>query len=136
MKRCLSFVYMLFIVLGAVCAQELNCRVEVNTSQLEGTNKSVFETLQGAINEYVNTTRWTNAQFSPNEKIDCTLFFNITKYDESTGRMEGSLQVQSKDLYIIRHIRPPLLILRITKSISPIWRTNLWSILKQIWKIS
>ena len=95
MKRCLSFVYMLFIVLGAVCAQELNCRVEVNTSQLEGTNKSVFETLQGAINEYVNTTRWTNAQFSPNEKIDCTLFFNITKYDESTGRMEGSLQVQS-----------------------------------------
>ncbi len=95
MKRCLSFVYMLFIVLGTVCAQELNCRVEVNTSQLEGTNKSVFETLQGAINEYVNTTRWTNAQFSPNEKIDCTLFFNITKYDESTGRMEGSLQVQS-----------------------------------------
>ena len=95
MKRCLSFVYMLFIVLGAVCAQELNCRVEVNTSQLEGTNKSVFETLQGAINEYVNTTRWTNAQFSPNEKIDCTLFFNITKYDKSTGRMEGSLQVQS-----------------------------------------
>lgn len=76
-------------------AQELNCRVEVNTSQLEGTNKSVFETLQGAINEYVNTTRWTNAQFSPNERIECTLFFNITKYDEAEGRMEGTLQVQA-----------------------------------------
>ncbi len=76
-------------------AQELNCRVEVNTSQLEGSNKSVFETLQGAINEYVNTTRWTNAQFSPNERIECTLFFNITKYDEAEGRMEGTLQVQA-----------------------------------------
>lgn len=83
-------------LLGPVLsAQELNCRVEVNTSQLEGTNKSVFETLQGAINEYVNTTRWTNAQFSPNERIECTLFFNITKYDEAEGRMEGTLQVQA-----------------------------------------
>ncbi len=80
---------------SGLSAQELNCRVEVNTSQLEGTNKSVFETLQSAINEYVNTTRWTNAQFSPNERIECTLFFNITKYDEAEGRMEGTLQVQA-----------------------------------------
>lgn len=76
-------------------AQELNCRVEVNTSQLEGTNKSIFETLQSAINEYVNTNKWTDAQFSPNERIECTLFFNITEYDASDGKMTGSLQVQA-----------------------------------------
>ncbi|WP_367881116.1 DUF4835 family protein, partial [uncultured Duncaniella sp.] len=76
-------------------AQELNCRVEVNAAQLEGSNNSIFETLQTAINEYVNTTRWTQAQFSPNEKIECTLLFTISKYDESTGTMEGTLQVQS-----------------------------------------
>lgn len=89
-------VFLLSLLVSAVSvAQELNCRVEINTSQLEGTNKSVFETLQNAVNEYVNTTQWTNTQFSPNEKIECTLFFTITKYDESTGAMEGSLQVQS-----------------------------------------
>lgn len=82
-------------VLSGLRAQELNCRVEVNTSQLEGTNKSVFETLQSAISEYVNTTKWTNAQFSPNERIECTLFFTITKYEEADGRMEGTLQVQA-----------------------------------------
>lgn len=76
-------------------AQELNCRVEVNTSQLEGTNKSVFENLQNAVNEYVNTTKWTDAQFSPNERIECTMFFNITEYDSSDGKMTGTLQVQS-----------------------------------------
>lgn len=76
-------------------AQELNCRVEVNTSQLEGTNKSVFETLQAAMNDYVNTTHWSQAQISPNERIECTLFFNITEYDPSDGRMAGTLQVQS-----------------------------------------
>lgn len=76
-------------------SQELNCRVEVNTSQLEGTNKSVFEALQTAVSEYINTTKWTDAQFSANERIEATLFFNITKYDEGDGRMEGTLQVQA-----------------------------------------
>lgn len=90
------FVSFLFSMLVSVAfAQELNCRVEVNTSLLEGTNKSVFETLQNAINEYVNNTRWTNTQFSPNEKIECSMFFTISKYDESTGAMEGTLQIQS-----------------------------------------
>lgn len=85
----------ILLVAPSLAAQELNCRVEVNTSQLEGTNKQVFETLQNAINEYVNTTKWTNAQFSPTEKIECTLFFNITKYEEGDGHFEGTLQVQA-----------------------------------------
>lgn len=91
------FLSLIFSLLGfsVLQAQELNCRVEVNASQLEGSNKSIFETLQTAINEYVNTTRWTPAQFSPNERIECTLLFTISKYDESTGTMEGTLQVQS-----------------------------------------
>lgn len=76
-------------------AQELNCRVEVNTSQLEGTNKSVFEALQSAVSEYVNTNKWTPAQFSPNEKIECSMFFNITAYDEAEGKMSGTLQLQA-----------------------------------------
>ncbi len=94
MKLILSLIFS-SLGLSVLQAQELNCRVEVNAAQLEGSNKSIFETLQTAINEYVNTTRWTQAQFSPNEKIECTLLFTISKYDESTGTMEGTLQVQS-----------------------------------------
>ena len=94
MRTLVSILFAILLSASAV-GQELNCRVEINTSQLEGTNKGVFETLQNAVNEYVNTNQWTNAQFSPNEKIECTLFFTITKYDESSGAMEGSLQVQS-----------------------------------------
>lgn len=95
MKKILSLLIVVLLIPVAIAAQELNCRVEVNSSLLEGTNKSIFETLQGAINEYVNTTRWSPAQFSPNEKIECTLLFTIGTYDESTGKMEGTLQVQS-----------------------------------------
>lgn len=95
MMRTAWVVISLLFVSCVVAAQELNCRVEVNASQIEGTNKSVFETLQASINEYVNTTKWSDALFSPNEKIEANMFFTITGYDESTGMMSGSLQVQS-----------------------------------------
>lgn len=95
MKHLFSLIFLLLLIPKSVLAQELNCRVEVNTSQIEGTNKNIFETLQTAVNEYVNSTRWSQAQFSPNEKIESTLLFTITSYDEATGKMEGTLQVQS-----------------------------------------
>lgn len=69
--------------------------MEIDVSQVTGTNKTVFETLQTAINEYVNTTKWTDTNFAPNEKIEANMFFSINSYDESTGKMSGSLQVQS-----------------------------------------
>lgn len=55
-------------------AQELNCKVEINSSQVQGTNKSMFTTLEQAINEYMNTNDFTNAKFAVNEKstADCS----------------------------------------------------------------
>lgn len=58
-------------------AQELNCTVEVNTSSVEGTYTSVFDNLKENITEYFNDTKWTNTQFSPNEKIDCRFFLQL-----------------------------------------------------------
>lgn len=95
MKQILLFLSIILSSLLPLAAQELNCRVEVNTSQLEGTNKQIFQTLQSALNDYVNTTKWSPAQISPNERIDCTMFFNIVEYDEGSGSMKGTLQVQS-----------------------------------------
>lgn len=79
-------------------AEELRCTVEVNSQQIEGTNKSVFETLQEAITEYMNDRTWTNTNFSPNERIDCRMFFTIKSYEDD--RMKGDLQVQlSRPVY-------------------------------------
>ncbi len=78
---------------GIAKAQELNCQVEINSDQVGGTNRSVFETLQTAINEYMNTNVFSNAQFSPNEKIDCRLYFTIKEVNDNT--FSGDLQIQS-----------------------------------------
>jgi hypothetical protein len=77
----------------AVSAQELNCKVEIDYSQVNGTNTSLFTTLQEAISEYINTRKWTNAQFATNEKIECKLFFTAKTYDDP--RITGELQIQS-----------------------------------------
>lgn len=86
---------LLFICLcgtGVLRAQELNCRVEINTDKIEGTDKSVFTELTTQISEYLNTRKWTNAQFSPNEKIECNIFLTVGKYEND--RITGDLQVQ------------------------------------------
>lgn len=92
MRKILSLlIFALLAVSGA--AQELNCRVEVNSDKITGTNKSVFTTLQEAITSYMNDTKFTAAQYSPIEKIECTLFFTIKEYDGD--KMTGDLQVQA-----------------------------------------
>lgn len=73
-------------------SQELICNVEVNTSAIEGTNKSVFETLQQSISDYLNETKFTNAVFSQNERIECRLFLTVKEY--SNDRIKGDLQLQ------------------------------------------
>lgn len=79
-------------------AQELRCTVEVNSDKVQGTSKSVFETLQQAINDYFNENRFSNFSFSPNERIDCRFFLTVNEYDNE--RLKGEIQVQlSRPVY-------------------------------------
>lgn len=107
-----SRLYILSLLLLLCCgiplkAQELNCSVEINSSKIEGTDKSPFEELQEAITEYINTRKWTNAQFAVNEKIECRLFFTISKYEDE--KFTGDLQVQlSRPVYNSTYTTPLL----------------------------
>lgn len=79
-------------------AQELRCVVEVNSDKVEGTSKSVFETLQQSISDYFNENRFSNASFSPNERIESRFFLTVNEYDGD--RIKGDIQVQlSRPVY-------------------------------------
>lgn len=97
MRKTLLMVCLLILGMTAR-SQELLCTVEVNTSAIEGTNKSVFESLREAISDYFNETKWSNAVFSPNERIECRFFLTVREY---TGdRIKGEVQVQlSRPVY-------------------------------------
>lgn len=93
-----AFATAIMLVPGKVSAQEFVCQVEVNSQSIEGTNKSVFETLQESITDYMNETKFSNATFANNEKIDCRMMFTIKEY--SDDHMKGDLQVQlSRPVY-------------------------------------
>lgn len=72
---------------------ELNCTVEINADRVASTSREVFESLRQAIAEYLNTNSFTEAQFAPNEKIECKIMLTVNSYTDNV--VTGSLQVQS-----------------------------------------
>ena len=93
LKQAITIAAFILGSLMPICSQELNCTVEVNTDKLQGTNKSVFETLKSAITEYFNTTVFTNTQIAPNEKIECRFFLTVSEVDGD--KISGDIQIQS-----------------------------------------
>ena len=75
---------------------ELNCEVEVNHDKVSNANRELFNELKEKVTEYMNTTKWTDATFSTNERIYCKLMFTISSWDVNTGMMKGDLQIQSQ----------------------------------------
>ncbi len=78
-----------------VNSQELDCRVTVNTQQIQGTNKDIFITLRDAISDFMNNSTWSNNVFEIYERIECNLMINI-KEEVSAGVYKASLSVQSR----------------------------------------
>lgn len=76
-------------------AQELRARVSVLSNRVAGNiDKKTFQTLQTALNNFVNDRKWSNDKFGPQEKIDCSFLLNL----ESTGDVnvyKASLTIQS-----------------------------------------
>lgn len=84
------------LLLAQIClGQELEARVSVNHQQVEGSNASVFESLEKNVTAFLNERQWTNLQFKRNERIACSFSITISKYEEGEGLMEASLMVQS-----------------------------------------
>lgn len=91
LKRILTL--LLICWLSFSYSQELNCTVIVNADQVNQTNKQIFSTLEKSLNDYVNKTQWTNANFDVNERIECSMMITITQYDNSA--FSGTIQIQS-----------------------------------------
>lgn len=76
-------------------SQELNCKVSVVHRQIQGSNTAIFQTLENALNEFVNNRKWTNDEFSQKERIDCNLLINLSKM-ENNEFFSGSITIQAR----------------------------------------
>jgi hypothetical protein len=89
----LTSLFILLCSFFSLNAQELNCLVTVNSDQVAGSNKQVFNTLQQALTEYVNQTKWTNRVVAPEERVNCAMTIIITA--RNNNNFTATLQVQS-----------------------------------------
>ncbi len=77
-----------------LAAQELNCEVVVNHSQIQGTGTQVFTTLENALKEFINNRKWTDAIYDTRERIRCSMNIQVKEYSDD-GRFVCELIVQS-----------------------------------------
>ena len=76
-------------------AQEFMCQVSVNSPQVEGTEKKVFQTLQSELYEFVNNRKWTSFVYKTEERIECSIMITITNRissDQFKGKVNIVLQ--------------------------------------------
>lgn len=90
-----SLVLLLWMSIASVAAQELNCKVSINHSQIQGTSTQIFKTFETALTEFINERHWTQDQYEVNERIRCSMTFTVKGYSETDGRWECELIVQS-----------------------------------------
>jgi hypothetical protein len=79
MKKLFFPLLLCLLASNITMAQELNCNVTVLSPQIQSSDKKVFTTLQTAIYEFMNNTRWTNDQYANQERIECSMQINVTE---------------------------------------------------------
>ncbi len=94
MKKLFFVISFLLASVITSTAQELNCRVQVNASQVQGVSKKVFQDMQKDIYEFMNNTKWTKYNFGTEERIECTMYITINQAI-SIDEFSASIQVQS-----------------------------------------
>ena len=104
-KILLSF--LLTLSLTKTDAQELNAQFVVNADLVNQTNQQIFETLEGSLNEFINSQSWSTQDFFPQEKITCSFVLNLSSYNAS--KFEGTLQIQSQRTIFDSNYDSPLL---------------------------
>ena len=91
---------MLVLVIGllstaTVSAQELEVKFNINSQQVEGSDKSVFENLQQTVEQWMNDKQWTELQFQKNERIALSMNLTVTKYDKANNRFSCTAMIQA-----------------------------------------
>ncbi|MBR1503218.1 MAG: DUF4835 family protein [Prevotella sp.] len=84
----------LFAALG-INAQELLVKVNINHSQIEGSDNSVFNNLQQSLEQFLNERQWTSLQFQKNERLHCTFNITVNKYVREESLFECSAIIQA-----------------------------------------
>ena len=69
-----------FLLNSSLEAQELQARISVAAGKVSSqVDKKIFQTLEGALSNFLNNRKWSNDNFQTNEKIQCSFLLTLIK---------------------------------------------------------
>lgn len=83
-----------FLISGLSKAQDLNCDVIINADQIQTTDRRVFQDMELAIENFMNGRDWTTDEFTPEERIKCSLSINLISMP-SIGEFKATVQIRT-----------------------------------------
>ena len=95
MKKTASVLLVMLITATQAVAQELEVKININSNQIQGTDKSVFENLQQTLEQFLNDHQWTSLQFQKNERISCSFNITVTKYVRESNLFYCTAMIQA-----------------------------------------
>jgi hypothetical protein len=105
-KKIMVSASLILIMYIPVFAQELVARVSINSAPVgSNVDKKVFQSLQGALQTFLNNRKWTDDNYQQNEKINCNFLLNISNADNNV--FTASLTVQAaRPVYNSNYVTP------------------------------
>ncbi len=108
MKKTGLFFFFTFLMTVGAYAQEFYCKVEINTQQVQGFDRSVVSNLKTAMTDFMDNRKWSNYNFAPEERIECTLLFTVSQII-SSDEFKGTFTIIMQRPVFQTSYRSPLL---------------------------
>lgn len=90
-KILLPILFAISLFVGKATAQEFNFTVQINTSQVAGTDQRVYEALKEGMLTFMNQRIWTNIKFEQQERVEGSFVLVVKNRDGNT--IDGELNV-------------------------------------------
>ena len=96
------FILLAVTLLCHASAQEFRCSVSINNQKLlsttqsyESSDKKVFESMKQALEDFINSRRWTNLDMEQHERIDCSFSLILNERTSPTD-FKGQITMQMR----------------------------------------
>lgn len=92
--RTIVFTLLSLFFVSQSYGQELNCNVTIIQPQVILADPQIFQTMEVAIEEFINNRKWSKDDWAQNERIDCNMQITVES-QPSQRQFKGSIQIGS-----------------------------------------
>ncbi len=94
-KHTLWLIGILLWIMLPASANEFNCEVIVNNTQVESGRSNVFDEMENSLEAFINDQNWTELVVRTEERIRCNFSINITEWNRDEDKFMAKIQIQA-----------------------------------------